>query len=69
MSDIADIETTWTPSFCLVNPISEAGIEWCEQNINDLIDPRNRMIPVEHKYFPDIVLGARADGLTVVTTN
>lgn len=63
---MTDIETTWQPSFCLVWPKSRKGKSWCKRNI---YTDRRDMITVEHRYIADIVLGARADGLTVETTN
>jgi hypothetical protein len=71
---MTDIETTWTPSFCILRGVSEAGGEWVidhtgrpQHLTNDDWDDAVRH--VEHRYLADIVLGARADGLTVETTN
>lgn len=63
---MTDIETTWTPSFVLVCARSAVGRAWCYRNIDA---ERWVPTPVDHRYIADIVNGARADGLTVETTN
>ena len=64
---MTDIECTWTPSFIIVRPVSPDGEDWMHSN--DFSGWLNGSLPVDHRYIADIVLGARADGLTVETTN
>lgn len=49
-------------SFAMCTPLTDAGKQWCMENIDsgeDTMWP----IAIEFRYLPDIVLGARADGL------
>lgn len=62
---MADILTTWTPSFALIEAASDDGEVWLSDNIGYC----GLQMPVEFRYLEDIVLGARADGLKVETTN
>ena len=58
-----DIETTWTPSFVIVTPVSEAGLDWLDEN-TDL----GAYGACEHRYIGELVEGAVADGLLVMDT-
>jgi hypothetical protein len=70
---MTDIECTWTPSFVIARIVSEDGLRWMHEyvqgwNTAPLHENRDTF-HVDHRYIADIVLGARADGLTVETTN
>lgn len=65
---MTDIECTWTPSFVIVTPITEAGLEWMRDNTAGPHGDESN-IGVDHRYIADIVIGARDAGLTVDTTN
>lgn len=62
-----DLECSWTPSFALIRAASDEGLFWLEQNLCE--DPAAALlaIPVDFRTLEDIVLGARADGLVVVS--
>jgi hypothetical protein len=70
MTQVADIETTWTPSFVLLRPITTAGEDWlfdhCACEPSDFV---GGSLPVEHGCFADIALGAANDGLAVMDTD
>lgn len=69
MARLTDIETTWTASFCILTPVSDVGTEWMRTNLHHPIRGMWPSIPVDHRMLTDIVLGARADGLIVESTN
>lgn len=63
---MADIKCTWTPSFCLLTPVTSLGHDWVVEHLGE-VDTLNH--PVDHRCIADIVEGARAEGLIVETTN
>ena len=62
---MSDLSVQNNGSIFLLQPISEAGTIWIEDNIGDDAMTFGNAIVVEHRYIADIVNGALADGLTV----
>lgn len=62
---MSDILTTYSPSFVLVEADSQAGLEWLTDNVPDF---DGRSLPIEHRYFADIAIGAIGDGLILKDT-
>jgi hypothetical protein len=59
-----DIAAFHHPSFLIVEPKTEAGENWLLQ-YTDEYDPLEGRLYVEHRYGPDLLLGAHQDGLVV----
>lgn len=59
-----DIEATDGPSFLEVKGKTEEGINWLLQYTSEY-DPLEYALYVEHRYGPDLLLGAHNDGLVV----
>jgi hypothetical protein len=58
MPKTVDIFATRLPSFCVLTGASDRGEDW----LNEHIGPERA---AEHRYAPDILMGAHRDGLTV----
>ncbi len=52
-------------SLYLLEPRSEAAIEWADEHLPDDAQTFCNAIVVEHRYIQSIVSGIQADGLTV----
>lgn len=68
MTDPADIETTWLPSFMLMQPVSDAGRDWIAENCDYPAALVSGGVPVEHRYVSEIIEAAVEDGLAVMDT-
>ena len=64
MATIPDIQFANYGSIILATPLTEAGLDWTEINL-DVEDAAmwGASYVIEPRYLEDIVLGARADGL------
>ncbi len=62
-----DIDARAHASFLDIMPISAAAIEWMRQYVGETSNKADQfpVYHVEHRYGPDILLGAHQDGLTV----
>jgi hypothetical protein len=68
-----DLQFSNPGPFAIVMPMTDMGRDWLLENIgdpdksddgySDVIDYGGGIV-IEHRYLADIVLGARADGLT-----
>jgi hypothetical protein len=52
-------------SIFLLNPLTAEATAWVEENIPGDAQYFGNAVAVEHRYIDDIVVGIRADGLTV----
>jgi hypothetical protein len=62
---IIDIEATWEPSLLHVRALTPDGECWLDERIEGEATWQGDTLLVEHRFGPDILLGAHADGLTV----
>lgn len=68
MEGNTDIQVDASGGVFYVTPISPEGREWIDENVQS--EPwqwTGASLAVDHGYAADIVLGMRADGLTVST--
>jgi hypothetical protein len=60
-----DIDATWTEPFLLVRATSLEGDAWLSDRIESEAIWQGDTLLVEHRFGPDILLGAHNDGLVV----
>lgn len=65
MTPAIDIAATWTPAFLLVRAETPDGDAWLSERIEGEAIWQGDTLVVEHRFGPDILLGAHNDGLTV----
>lgn len=63
----ADIYTTWSHAFCLVEAGTLKGQRWLRERCDCPLMVEHQM-PVERRYIADLVYGAVKEGLTVEDT-
>jgi hypothetical protein len=59
-----DLQFCNAGSFATMTPVTDRGRDWVEENVGEDTLCLGGAILIEHRYLEDIVLGARADGLT-----
>ncbi len=66
MANNTDLRTECHGSIYLLRPLTDAGREWIEENINlEEAQTWGGAVVVEHRYIWDIVAGAEMAGLLV----
>lgn len=59
-----DISASRTSSFCNIRPLTDAGWDWMEKNVQG--EEIRGAWAVEDRYAPALLLGAHQAGLTIV---
>ena len=62
---MTDIEATWTLAFLVVRSTSIEGDSWLADRLEGEAIWQGETLLVEHRFGPDLLLGAHTEGLTV----
>lgn len=60
-----DIAARDVGAFLVVGPLTPAGEAWLDEHLSGEDEWRGGSLYVEHRFGPDLLMGAHMDGLTV----
>ena len=65
MANTFDLSVYFDGSIFLVQPLTDAAVDWLQEHVAEDAQWHGTMLVVEHRYVADLVHGAIEDGLRV----
>ena len=60
-----DLVTAHNPSFCTIRAVTQRGLDWIDDNLDEEASPHTAVVAIDHRYIVDIIENAVDDGLIV----